>query len=648
MTVDERLPGHSFQDRPTCGSQEAATLFGLGLALGGLVAFAGVRWAFGLDEFQLSATTYLRAGGLAVALLLAPHAARSGGGPIAFLIFLAPLAGLIFLRGTGAIAIDLIVVSIVVAGGMPFLRALSRIPPGRVAAIFATGAGSAILVLNVLLARRYATPLSLEMSLVGANHHDTVFHAAVAQMIEAYGVVSIGADGLVPLGYHVLSHRVIAGFAAWSGADTLSGYGLFVPVVGVPMMLGLLAQVATRLRGWAAHPVGQIGDFLIPVAVLALGGAAMWNSYYVSESYTLSLWFLLWAAGLMGDAAWQRPGASQAGTLLLIALAIALASLSKISTGAVLSCAVIAGLSALWRFRPSGLVIATAAGGLPFVAVFLLFPMGESAGASLLRPFAFFDYPEPAIYAGVFALVLSGLALRRFPTEPRRRSLVLALVAGMWAGVGSSYLVNVAGGSQFYFSDPGTWLGLLLIPVLGMAPRSLSSLSPARRLTALGAAVLVLLALNEPTTRGLQWIAQTPEQLAPLQQGDQDDTVALAIARLISARGAGDLNVDGIMVDPGYAAFWALQDTCWAGTFLLPAVLGVPMLRGLPPDVDGCTMTPNYGFSGYDWSDSRAQAIGLDTEICALARLRDMSRVLVVSTDPPRQIDCDPAASPEG
>jgi hypothetical protein len=126
----------------------------------------------------------------------------------------------------------------------------------------------------------------------GNLNMDSLFHAAIAAMYKNYGIPSLGLDGLVPVGYHTLSHKVMAGLATFSGLDVLAAYAHLTFVLG-PLLLafclaGLAVQVNPRLSfSLALISVGMM--MLIVPSLLIFREAALWDSYLASESYLLSL-----------------------------------------------------------------------------------------------------------------------------------------------------------------------------------------------------------------------------------------------------------------------------------------------------------------------------------------------------------------------
>src|SRR5439155_1208620 len=99
----------------------------------------------------------------------------------------------------------------------------------------------------VINSRGYATVLAPEQAATGLLHMDTVFHAAIANMIVHHGAISTGLDGFVPLNYHVLSHIWLACLGLWLGVTTPESYYLGAQIVAIPIQFFSLALAAYSL-----------------------------------------------------------------------------------------------------------------------------------------------------------------------------------------------------------------------------------------------------------------------------------------------------------------------------------------------------------------------------------------------------------------
>ena len=152
----------------------------------------------------------------------------------------------------------------------------------------------------VMTAHQYADYLVQDRLLAGNLHQDTLYHASIVSMFKTHGVASTGLNGLVPISYHVLFHRLCAGMSALSGVPVVYCIGVFEMVVLSPLLVGALAYAAVALGkvrdaqrvnfAWRACSL-----CLLATPLLKLASFAVWDSWFVSESYTLSLCLMLFA-----------------------------------------------------------------------------------------------------------------------------------------------------------------------------------------------------------------------------------------------------------------------------------------------------------------------------------------------------------------
>lgn len=620
-------------------TQTLGTIFALTLVVCGASYVVGLRELLGSDSFAIPALTYFRSILVAFAFVLCgfafggPHTVKS----VAAILLM--LLGLAYIPASLRFSFEIVAIIISVRGLVRLFGEAAKLPKTHIASVvtlaFAVSASLALINLRL----NYSVPVALETSLAGLSHHDTLFHAAIAQNLLHAQVASIGADGLVPIAYHVFSHRVIGGFTALLGTEMLHGYAIFMSIVAIPVLLGLLLQTAAQLHRPATIHLGATAAMFSVLGWLAFGGALMWHSYYVSESYTLSLWMALLAVLLLqqlvdpADQALPRQGL----LIVLLAATVALATLSKVSVGAVLACAVAMGILVAGRLQPLAWAASILAGLLPTVAIYLIYPVATPDKAAMIKPFAFLqEHMEPAIYALLFALVLTCLAYRHFPRDHGARTLTLALGTGMWAGLVASYLINTAGGAQYYFSDPGSWLGLMLVPVLGLVPKWLTRRGAFGQFGIVAAFIAVMMFLHDNKLRGLDRLEGYQTALASLPVATSLGERAVqhtAPGRALLASRDHAREIDAIVLDGAHEAFWNSQKVCWATIFLLPALVGKPMLQGIVPDEQNCEITPYYGLADYDLHAGRAPTDLANEALCATAQVRGMTRLLVISAD---------------
>ncbi|MFN2601805.1 MAG: hypothetical protein ABR582_03490, partial [Gemmatimonadaceae bacterium] len=92
---------------------------------------------------------------------------------------------------------------------------------------------------GVVWGRIYKNPLYLENFILnGRVHHDTLYVAAIANMLRTYGVATTGIDGLNYVPWHWGSPWFFAQFAYLVDLNMLDFYQLAFPVIVIPLFFG--------------------------------------------------------------------------------------------------------------------------------------------------------------------------------------------------------------------------------------------------------------------------------------------------------------------------------------------------------------------------------------------------------------------------
>ncbi|MGE3316765.1 MAG: hypothetical protein AB7O26_16730, partial [Planctomycetaceae bacterium] len=250
----------------------------------------------------------------------------------------------------------------------------------------------------------YQNPLFMERLASGAGHIDTLFHAAVSNMIRTQGVPSTGLDGAPFLHYHFGSHGLIAFLCNLIGVSVIDFYNVGYAIVFVPFLLQCLVAFAgdlascgkeqrTGLGFWFVVCIG-IAGFLPLDSGFATPSAR--TSIFVSESYLIGVAISLPAVAAavrffrhqVTDG--SRPAAAGwiAGSLIFPTLLAAIC-LAKLSIMLVLASAAVYGVLRLKLFRvPGAIVILLLSAAAATVAFRLTYSPGyeEETG---LEPFGF-------------------------------------------------------------------------------------------------------------------------------------------------------------------------------------------------------------------------------------------------------------------
>ena len=171
---------------------------------------------------------------------------------------------------------------------------------------------------GVVWGSRYKMPLYWETFVLRGNvHHDPLYYASMANMLETYGVASTGIDGIPIIRYHYGSAWLFSKWAHLIGSDVLSFYSLGYPVVVIPLFFAAILLLAIEIRSvlppeseralrsdyrvWLVLLAATIG--LIPTD--ALDALAIWNAnVLISESYLIAVPVFLLVMGT-GIAFWR-------------------------------------------------------------------------------------------------------------------------------------------------------------------------------------------------------------------------------------------------------------------------------------------------------------------------------------------------------
>jgi hypothetical protein len=154
-----------------------------------------------------------------------------------------------------------------------------------------------IATLTILeLATSYTSFDMLPRLHVGNVHQDTLFHASISAMIKNYGISSTALHGLVEIPYHVFSHALIAGISLISGLGVIEVYGVANSVFFAPLLIFSLTVFCGKLDQTRKLPLSLVWTLTCVLLVLLpflFSRWAIWDSYFVSESYLVSLSLLM-------------------------------------------------------------------------------------------------------------------------------------------------------------------------------------------------------------------------------------------------------------------------------------------------------------------------------------------------------------------
>jgi hypothetical protein len=636
---------------------------------------AVVRWPLGSPHGFAFAKAFLLLGAfISCATLLTVWRVERGGSCVALLvstlavIFLPCLAWLI---GPAADIVTYPVLLGLQAAGVWQVASTVRASGNRLILAVACGGLAGFGYFLLINSRAFASVLTPELALAGIHQLDTIFHASVSNMLVKYGALSTGLDGLVPIRYHVLSHIWLGCVSLWLGVSTLEGYYIGGQVIAVPMLLFSLSLATYLLRRPWEGPADGALITLGSLLLLFIADLWGWTHYLVSESYFLAIIMFLLTLPLVAEVADAERRGRLGVQVATLGVAVILILLSKVSVGAVLSTAV---GYLVWR-RMGMTVLGLFKLGVPLVllgmiAVAIVIPDAGSL-VQALDPLGFVrEYPAGALPNIAASLVLLCAALQVWLSgTPRDKRCAETFVFIAVGGLVPALLVNLPGGADYYFVNVGTWAGIVFVGAYG-GPAFERSL-PNRFMPGAVLAAILLVAYStaekrdsavkfgalfaqlqtrirllagdgagaETTTRQRLIALLTPGHPARHALADDVKRSPGAQARqTLLALGVAQAPRAVVFVPPDNLAFWTIGQECRADPFFVPAILGVPMLKGLNPPVLKCPREPYYGFAAY--SDANSEILS-DAQLCTRAAPWKLDTVFILETPTTgRKIQC--------
>ncbi|WP_456627964.1 hypothetical protein [Bradyrhizobium sp. URHC0002] len=625
-----------------------------------------VRWPLGSPHWFVFVKALLLLGAvIACATLFTVRYVERGGAYAALLVSMLAVIFLpcvAWLNGHLADAITYpLFVGLLVAGITQTASAMRGSPVGVWAFAVVCGCLAGCGYFLLINSRAYASILTPELALAGIHQLDTIFHASIANMLIKYGVLSTGLDGFVSIKYHALSHLWLGCVSLWLGVPTLEGYVVGMQVIAIPVLLFSLSLAIHLFRrtgdGWTNGALMTLGSLLLLLAIDLWG----WTSYLVSESYCLAMILFLLTLPLLAEIAADERRHRLSLQLLALGVAGLLILFSKISVGAVLASGV--GVL-LWRrmgLTPLGLIkLAVPLLFLSILTTAVIFP-GMEVLLQALDPLGFIrEYPRSGLWNIAANVVLLGVAFqvwRHGMAQDKRCAEAVGVMA--IAGIAVALLLNLPGGGDYYFVNVGAWTAIVFVGAYGTAffERLFSNPSPGLIVVAI---LLVALATREKRESAYRLGAlfaelqarvrlvtgesagpetTTGQRLVALLTPGHQARYALArdIKRMPGAQASATLQALGIaeahraavFVSPENLAFWNITMECRAVPFVVPAILGVPMLKGLSPTALKCPSEPHYGFTNY--KDASSEPLS-DQQLCVRAASWNFDEVLILTT----------------
>jgi hypothetical protein len=257
-------------------------------------------------------------------------------------------------------------------------------------------------------------------------------------------------------------------------------------------------------------------------------------------------------------------------------------------------------------------------------------------------------------------LMLAAAALLWLSGDVRRRPVVELLAIIAIASLIPGLLLRIGAGSAYYFLNIGAWIaivsmaGLLLLPRLAEVDRPVLVTAGVMLIAAVAAVCqpqlrdsgskfsAMLNALDQPNREPAErrMVSRTVwEKLFAL-----DDTTRMRIADLARRSPGGQmhelLNAAGVpgsrdqvvYIPPRNTQFWTMHEVCFAVPFFVPALAGVPMIYGLPPDKETCPIGRDQGYGYASYSEESRSATVSDAQLCEHARQIGFKKVVIMDS----------------
>ncbi|MCX7309104.1 MAG: hypothetical protein NTZ72_14620 [Afipia sp.] len=514
----------------------------------------------------------------------------------------------------------------------------------------------------------YAGVLSNEQSQLGLLNHDTRFHAAIAFMIQNFGIPSTAVDGVLPLKYHFGSHIWFAALGILGVAEPAASYGAAVPIVAAPMLVFSLLLAAMAID----HARKSVIDYLIVGLALIFLSDCSEKSYYISESYTFGLIGTLLLLPLLARLA--NIGASDGKVWFGIFVAIAAIPILlsfKISAG--LLWTVGFGWIVLRRFAISK---ETAIVGAVTLAVLLasvsIFAPGPNdynrMSNSAIVPFYYlrFDPTLGSLTSLIGPLCLAFFCVAKMPFRQLVRSrsdlmleaiLLVTIVGAIPAMIGVPQDSSV-----WYFLNVGQWYAFAILAArISVADLSQFTLSPRRDRLFVPVATVVVFAVGCQMARSItpaffdtyrgviraadkqvdgqllkgrsvtQYFADTLKKERVLFGADFKAAMSAAVGPQLISMVRDHIDTrspdNAVFIPPQNLAYWDFQAICRDKHNIQTALTGQPSLLGGPPASYNC---PKDAYTTPYGNDFAARDI-TDADLCAHARTRKIKTVYVLN-----------------
>jgi len=606
---------------------------------------------------------------------------------VSLAVLLSPVLALVVGRGLG-----LAYPVLAVAGAAGALRTLRAAGAARLSWLLLGVPPLAAYLFLEIHAPGFAHAYAPEFAQAGNLGLDTTFHMAMSHLIQNFGSFSTGLDGLVPFDYHHGSHVWFAGLAEIAGTTPVYAYPYGQISVAVPALYWALFAATSSLA--PDRRTLALRLLLTTATVLAFDRIG-WNSYYISESYTFGLVALLLAVPLLEDSltAPKRSPREDGWRIASMLAVVAIAACMKISVGAVL------GAAFGWLvLRTHGFTVRSTAlaAGLLGIAAFVWLELKAATGLAPRDSIAFLDFyrSQGVVYLNRYRgwtapllplLYIAALGWQLRPSASRpeaeratlRRTLEVVGLATLLALL-PGLVLRLFSGTAWWFANVPHWLVLPLAlcaaPLERLTPERVRLASAAlavlltgvlcvglvgeraQRLEGYAASVLVhsgavqFADVVERHEASRSYHRKTLSQHSALfgpevHPGLARSTGARLIARVDEAFAGERDAASALFLPPVNVEAWqGGPASCMTAPLRVPALTGLPLIKGLAPRCPLFGYLAGYGYGTYG-EESRSETLDREA-LCQHARSLGIRRVLRLPTlrksKANRLVTCDP------
>jgi len=316
---------------------------------------------------------------------------------------------------------------------------------------------------------------------------DSVYHISIAAMIKGYGIISHGIHGLNALEYHFGSHYILASLSNLMHISAFEAYAFMYPFFFIPLFNVIILLLTEELKK-SKNKYGILLRILIYLFCLTSFGIfnypslinnyAVWTSFYVSESYLISLLLLFCLISIIQSGQFD----AKFHNVIIILLVFLAILITKVSTGLIGLMAIVLNIffSSEIQEYTKKIFISKVLVAIFFGIVFLFFMRYTVNGTegTYFSPLYFINtyvkselniwlkVPTFILIHFIFAWMAIFIALkysRKYKLTPTWYWLTLLI--SVMIGIYFITFYYIQGGSNFYFSNISMFIALPILMI---------------------------------------------------------------------------------------------------------------------------------------------------------------------------------------